>query len=320
MLTSRPVLLALLFLFTTIPATASGLEIRLKTAAEVQGASVTLGEISHIAPTSEKARKLAALMLYPAPEPGKEAIWRVKDIKNKIMTHHDIDLDPIEWVGADTVRIRRASIRIGPEQIRETLTRYVSRNKNYLPPADIRFKEIHLDQPFDLPTGELDTEVIPADPLILPSRRFTIIFRVNTRVEKNIAIRAELEAIAPVVVAAGNLRRGAVIQDSDITLARLDIIDLRNPCFDPKELIGMKTKRSVRQGYPLDRLAVERPAIIHRGELVTIFIRKGPLLVTAKGTARHDAIQGGMVTVLNNDSKKEILCRADGPGLVQVEL
>jgi flagella basal body P-ring formation protein FlgA len=320
MLTSRPLLVALLLLLTTLPATAFGLEIRLKDTAEVQGASVTLGEISQITPASEQARVLAALTLFPAPDPGKEAIWRATDIKNKITLRQDTSPDAIAWAGADSVRIRRAAIHIGPEQIKEILTDYLSRNKKYLPPAEIRFKEIHLTQPFDLPAGELDTEVVPADPLILPSRRFTIIFRVNSRVEKNIAIPAELEAIAPVVVTATTLHRGAVIQKSDITLARLDIIDLRNPCLDPDKVIGMKTKRSMRQGYPLDQQMLELPAIIHRGELVTIFIRKGPLLVTAKGTARHDAVQGEMVTVLNNDSKKEILCRADGPGLVQVEL
>jgi flagella basal body P-ring formation protein FlgA len=320
MSTSRSVLVALLLLLTTLTATAFGLEIRLKDAAEVRGASVTLGEISQITPASEQARLLAAVTLFPAPEPGMEARWRGQDIKNRISHQQGTSPDAIAWTGADSVRIRRAAVHIGPEQIREILTGYISRNKNYLPPAELRFKEIHLTQPFDLPTGELDTEVVPADPLILPSRRFTIIFRVDSRVEKNIAIQAELEAIAPVAVAAANLRRGAIIQKSDITLARLDIIDLRNPCLDPNEIIGMKTKRSVRQGYPFDQLMLELPPIIHRGELVTIFIRKGPLLVTARGTARHDAVQGEMVTVLNNSSQKEILCRADGPGLVQVEL
>ena len=320
MLITRPVLAALLLLLTTLPATAFGLEIRLRNTAEVQGASITLGEISQITPVSEQARLLAALKLFPAPEPGMEATWRAKDIKDKITNRQNSSLDTITWAGADSVRVRRASIHIGPEQIREILTRYISRSKKLLPPAEIRFKEIQPAQPFDLPAGEMDTEVIPADPQILLSRRFTIIFRVNSRVEKNIAIRAELEAIAPVVVAAANLHRGAVIQKSDITLARLDIIDLRNPCLDPDEIIGMKTKRSVRQGSPLDQQMLELPPIIHRGELVTIFIRNGPLLVTAKGTARHDAVKGEMVTVLNNYSRKEILCRADGPGLVRVEL
>ncbi len=307
-------------LIVSLPATAFGLEIRFQAEAEVRGENVTLGDISRITPDSEKARQLAALKLFKAPQPGRKTTWRAGDATKRIINRHNDTLDGIDWVGADTIRIRRAAIHIGPEEMREILDNYLGRNKNYLPPAAIRFKEIHLAQPFDLPTGVLETEVIPADPSILSSHRFTVIFRIDSKVEKNIAIRAELEAIAPVAVAAANLRRGRVIHDSDISFAQLDIINLRNPCLDPAELIGKRIKRSIRQGQPFDRLAVELPPIIHRGELVTIFVRKGALLVTAKGIARHDAIQGAMVKVLNKNSKKEILCRADGPGLVQVEL
>jgi flagella basal body P-ring formation protein FlgA len=320
MLPLRSILIGLFFLIVSLPATVFGLEIHFQAEAEVRGENVTLGEISRITPDSERARQLAALKLFKAPQPGRVATWRAADATKQISNSHNETLEDIEWGGADTIRIRRAAIHIGPEEIREILDSYLSRNKNYLPPATIRLKDIHLAQPFDLPTGILETEVIPADPSILSSHRFTVIFRVDSKVEKNIAIRAELEAIAPVAVAAANLQRGTVIHDSDISLVQLDIIPLRNPCLDPAELIGKRIKRSVRHGYPFDRLAVELPPIIRRGELVTIFVRKGPLLVTAKGIARHDAIQGAMVKVLNRNSKKEILCRADGPGLVQVEL
>ena len=320
MLPLRSILIGLFFLIVSLPATAFGLEIRFQAEAEVRGKSVTLGDISCITPDSERARQLAALKLFKAPQPGRETTRRAADVTKQIINRHNDTLEGIDWGGADTIRIKRAAIHIGPDEIREILDNYLSRNKNYLPPADNRFKELHLDHPFDLPVGVLETEVIPADPSILSSHRFTVIFRIDSKVEKNIAIRAELEALAPVAVAAANLRRGTVIHDSDISFAQLDIINLRNPCLDPAELIGKRIKRSIRQGYPFDRLAVELPPIIRRGELVTIFVRKGPLLVTAKGIARHDAIQGAMVKVLNKNSKKEILCRADGPGLVQVEL
>jgi flagella basal body P-ring formation protein FlgA len=320
MLPLRSFLIGLFFLIVSLPATAFGLEIHFQAEAEVRGENVTLGEISRITPDSERTRQLAALKLFKAPQPGRVTTQRAADVKKRISNSHDETIEDIDWSGADTIRIRRAAIHIGLEEIREILDNYLSRNKNYLPPATIRFKDIHLAQPFDLPAGTLETQVIPADPSILSSQRFTIIFRIDSKVEKNIAIRAELEAIAPVAVAAANLQRGSIIHDSDINLAQLDIIHLRNPCLDPAELIGKRIKRSIRQGYPFDRLAVELPPIIRRGELVTIFVRKGPLLVTAKGIARHDAIQGTMVKVLNNNSKKEILCRADGPGLVQVEL
>ena len=320
MLPLRSILIGLFILIVSLPATAFGLEIRYQAETEVRGESVTLGDISRITPDSERARQLGALKLFPAPQPGKETTRRAADVTKQITNIYNETLDDVDWGGAITIRIRRAAIHIGADAIREILDSYLSRNKNYLPPADIRFKEIHLAQPFDLPAGVLETEVIPADPSILSSHRFTVIFRIDSKVEKNIAIRAELEAIAPVAVAAANLQRGTVLHDSDINFAQLDIINLRNPCLDPAELIGKRIKRSVRQGYPFDRLAVELPPIIRRGELVTIFVRKGQLLVTAKGIARHDVIQGAMVKVLNQNSQKEILCRADGPGLVQVEL
>jgi flagella basal body P-ring formation protein FlgA len=320
MLPIRTILIGLFILIVSLPDTAFGLEIRFQAEAEVRGESITLGEISCITPDSDEARQLGALKLFQAPHPGRVTTWRAADVRKRISNRHDETLGMVEWSGAETIRIRRATIHIGTEEVREILESYISRNKNYLPPADIRFKEIHLAQPFDLPVGVLETEVIPADPSILSSHRFTVIFRIDSKVEKNIAIRAELEAIAPVAVAAANLQRGTVLHDSDINFAQLDIINLRNPCLDPAELIGKRIKRSVRQGYPFDRLAVELPPIIRRGELVTIFVRKGQLLVTAKGIARHDVIQGAMVKVLNQNSQKEILCRADGPGLVQVEL
>ena len=320
MLPFRNILIGLLFLIVSLPPTAFGLEIRFQAEAEVHDEKVTLGDISRITPDSERARQLAALKLFPAPQPGRQTTRHAADVTKQINKNFTETIEGINWGGADTIRIRRASIHIGSEEIREILDNYLSRNKNYLPPADIRFKEIHLTQPFDLPAGVLETEVIPVDPSILSSHRFTVIFRIDSRVEKNLAVQAELEAIAPVAVAAANLRRGTVIQESDISFAQLDIINLRNPCLDPEELIGKRIKRSVRQGYPFDLQAVELPPIIRRGELVTIFVRKGPLLVTAKGIARHDAIQGAMVKVLNKNSKKEILCRAEEPGLVQVEL
>ena len=320
MLPLRSILIGLFFLIVALPVNALGLEIHFQAEVEVRGEKVTLGEISRIAPDSERARQLAALKLFQAPQPGRETTRRAADVTKQLTNSYNETLEGIDWGGAETIRIRRSAIHIGTEEIRKILENYISRNKNYLPPAAISFKDIHLAQPFDLPAGILETEVIPADPSILSSHRFTVIFRIDFKVEKNIAIRAELEAIAPVAVAAANLQRGTIIHDSDISLAQLDIIHLRNPCLDPAELIGKRIKRSLRQGYPFDRLAVELPPIIRRGELVTIFVRKGPLLVTAKGIARHDAIQGTMVKVLNNNSKKEILCRADGPGLVQVEL
>lgn len=212
------------------------------------------------------------------------------------------------------------TVTITQGAIRQILDDYIAHNKEFMPQGEIRFKRINLPQPFKLPKGNLKVEVIPSDPSIIKSHHFTLLFRVNGRVEKNIAIRGELEAIAPVVVAAGDIRRNAIIEAEDLQLVKFNIKDLRNPTFNMQDVIGMRLKRSVRQGNPIDNRLIDYPPIIHRDEIVTITVRKGALTITARGIARQDAQKGAIIRVRNTSSKKEILCRVIAPGHVQVEI
>lgn len=205
-------------------------------------------------------------------------------------------------------------------QIQKILENFIEVHRDYLPEGKIRFKKIDLPQAVKIPNGKLLVEVIPSDPSIIKSSRFTLIFRVDGRIVKNIVVRGELEVISRVVIAAADLQRGSLISAADVKLALADLTNLRNPIFTPGEVIGMRLKRSIRQGKPLSSRLVELPPIIKRGELVTITIRKGGLTVTARGIASHDAKQGAMVRVRNSSSQKEIYCRAMAPGRVIVEI
>lgn len=212
-----------------------------------------------------------------------------------------------------------AVVMVTPDQVRTCLEDYLLSKKAFLPQARIGFRSLELPGPFQVPAGKLSCEVHPSDPQILGSRRFTLIFRVDGQVVKNTALRAELEAIAPVVIAAGELRRGTILAQSDLNLAEMDLASLRNPCADPAELIGKKLKRSVRLGEALDRQAVELPAVISRGDMVTLTARKGTLVLSATGVAREDGNAGETIVVRNSASQKDVRARVAGPGTVEVE-
>lgn len=208
---------------------------------------------------------------------------------------------------------------VDAEAVRRHLDDFIGSRREVLPQADIRFRKLELPAPFSLPLGRLEVEVVPADPQILTSRRFTLIFRVDGRVEKNLAIRAELEAIAPVVVAAGDLGRGVLLSARDLNVVEMDLIGLRNPCFDPKELLGQKLKQPVRLGLPLDRAQIDFPPLIKRGEAVIVSLQQGRLLLSVAGEAQQDGREGETIRVRNHSSRKDILCRVIAPGQVQVE-
>ncbi len=208
---------------------------------------------------------------------------------------------------------------VKPAQLRQFLQDYIEQHRTELPPARIRFRELHLPEPFAVPSGELTCEITPSDPKILPSRRFNLILRVDGRVVRNLAVSGTLEALAEVAVAAGDLRRGAVIDEQDIRLAELDLNELRSPCFDADELVGKRLKRGLRAGEAFERASVVFPPLIKRGEPVTITARKGALTITARGLAQQDGQEDDMIRVRNISSNKDILCRITGSESVAVE-
>jgi flagella basal body P-ring formation protein FlgA len=307
-----------LVLLAALATTAFGLEIRLKPEAKVRGAMVTLGDIAVIRPSSSAARILADQKLMRSPDPGKRTVLDVATVRSYV-TQIPSGLGRCRWTGAKQVKVERVGVTIGPDDIRGYLNAFIREKQAFLPQAEISFKNINLPMPFVLPEGKIDVEVIPSDPRILHSSRFTLIFRVNGQVEKNIAVGGELEAIAPVVVATNDLNRGDIVDPHDVNLVKLDLVNLRDPCLDLKQVLGKKILRPVRQGMPIARNQLVSPPIVRRGQMVTIIAQKGPLRVTAQGISRQNGARGDMVRVQNTSSHKEILCQVSSPGEVKVE-
>lgn len=219
-----------------------------------------------------------------------------------------------------TVTANAADVQtVGTKQLQSFMQDYLDEQKPRFPHAELRFNELKLPEPFAVPAGKLTCEITPSDPLVLPSRRFNLILRVDGEVVANMAISATVEALAEVAVAAKDLRQGTTIDDQDILLALRDLNTLRSPCLDHRELVGKRLKRSLRADDAFERVSVVFPPLIKRGELVTIMARKGALTVTARGLAQQQGHEGELIRVRNIGSNKDILCKITGPESVIVE-
>lgn len=212
-------------------------------------------------------------------------------------------------------------VRVAPGLVKELLTAYLEARADVLPAAArVGFKSIEEIRPFVLPAGVATCEIIPGDPAIVGSRRFSLIFRVDGRVKANLALRTELEALAPVVVASGDLPRGAVLALKDVRLAEKDISTLREPYREVDTLIGMGVRRDIKSGEVLQKGVLAILPVVHRGELVTLTVRSAGLVLTASGLALDNGGIGEMIRVRNSSSQKEVSGRIVGPGKVDVEM
>jgi len=208
---------------------------------------------------------------------------------------------------------------IDQQEIKQILNDYLLDESARLPQVELRFASIDLPQPFEVPAGQVEHQVVPAKPGVIGSRRVTLLTRVDDQVVSNRSIRVELEALAEILVATDNLRRGEIISADNVDFYQQDISRLKQPIFAAEEVYGKRLKRSLRLGKPLLRRAVEFPPLIKRGDRVTIQAKRGGLMLSAAGEAKQDGLADETIRVVNLGSRKEVRCRVVAAGLVQVE-
>ncbi len=210
--------------------------------------------------------------------------------------------------------------QISEERMSQVLSAYLAEESERLPQVELRFAKLHLPKPFEVPAGEIEFQVIPAKPGVIGSRRLTLLTRVDGQVASNQSIRVDIEALAEIIIAAANLRRGEVLDQDDLVLQRQDISTVKQPLFSAAEILGKRLKRSVRLGQPVQRKQIDFPPLVARGERVTIKVSSGGLNLTASGEAQQDGRKDDTIRVMNSNSRKVILGRVVAPGLVTVEL
>ena len=307
------------FLLLLVAQTCFGLEITFKAKASVTKVSVTLADIADFDSQSELTEALASQEIAPAPPPGQENVIQAAEVIRYLTKTLSIP-ESVLWSGQAAIHVYREGVNIGPDKIQSIISEYLNKQKSSLSVADIRFIPASLPLPFMVPTGELTWQVIPSNPGVLSSSSISIIFSVDGRVRKNIAIVGHIEALAPVAVAASTIERGVTVEQEQIHLITMNIADINSPCLDPREIVGKKANRMIKEGTAIEHAWVDTPPMIARGQTVKIVLNNGELHVSTTGIANTNGVKDQIIKVMNINSKKIIDCRVAAPGLVEVQL
>jgi flagellar basal body P-ring formation protein FlgA len=113
------------------------------------------------------------------------------------------------------------------------------------------------------------------------------------------------------------VERGEVLNESDLTV-------LRQPksgdgaISDIAEATGLAARHQLRPGQPLHTADLMKPAIVQRGETVTIVYEVPGLMLTLRGQAQDAGALGDSVGVLNVETKRVVQGIVTAPGRVKV--
>lgn len=132
--------------------------------------------------------------------------------------------------------------------------------------------------------------------------------------------RARITATMTRVVANANISTGKPIQKEQVRLescedSPLDEVTARN--LD--EVIGYAATTSLRNGVPIRKTQLERPADVSRGDLVKVEVFAGAAHLVTEGRAETAGVKGASILIRNPASGKDYWAQITGKGQVTVQ-
>jgi len=306
-------------LLTLITSSALALEGTFLDKAEVSKRHISLGDIVFFSEDNQITRALASQRVATAPGPNKSITLDSYTILRQLASQHLLPPE-IRWKGASKISVVSKGITINPEKINQIIDQFLQSELDKYPDAEFQFTPESLPMPFTLPAGEVAWKVVPSKPGVIGSSRFSVVFRVDGKVRKNISVRGDLKALMPVAVATQTLKANEPLSSSNVTMEVRDIADIRGAVFDKNQLSGKQATRTIKAGKVIQTSYLKSIPLVHRGEMVKVVLRSGGLQLTTKGIARSDGGLNDVIRVQNTNSNKFFYCQVTAPGLVEVKL
>ncbi|MDP9933655.1 flagellar basal body P-ring formation chaperone FlgA [Variovorax paradoxus] len=328
---------------STQTATGAAVSIELRSHVKLSQAPVRLGDIAFLTTRNlPMLRQLMALPIGTAPRPGSPVTLDRDTIARWVETRSGLQaLDGassgrsplIRWEGAEETEIESASQQLPGEIIadaaRSVLLRWLAERSVR---ANVQAASAARD--LMLPAGVPMLRVRSLAKQAMPSKRMLVWVDawVDDRFVRTTAVTFEVDAWAPLTVAAAGMDSGAVIDGIVLAGAmekrEVDLTTVKRGTPAAIALDGpssfasnkpQRLRRPLRAGEVLTDSHLQPEPVVTRGNWANLQSRSGAVSVESRVEVLQDGRQGQIVRVKVPGSRAEVLARVTGRGQVEVQ-
>jgi flagella basal body P-ring formation protein FlgA len=188
--------------------------------------------------------------------------------------------------------------------------------------VDVGFNREMADVPAYL-NGKVELEVEQSgDPGLADVNLLKVRIDINGQPYAKINVGPYLSVDMPIVVADGDIQRGRIITDDDITIKTVDLTrkHINEPVTEIEDATGLEAKQSIKDGTPVLPRYLAEPLLVERGKDVTAIVRVSGMEITLTAQALDNGRMGETVRVKNKDSGRIITGEVIGHRLVEVRI
>ncbi len=316
-------------------------EVKLREFHTAQSSVVRLADVADFLDLSDAEREeIAPLPLFPAPSVGLHRQVTAQDVR-EIMSLYGLSLPTLRVSGSCRVEGSLASKRPANESSRISFPSDVANaagttaTKSTEPQAE-QENVLHTDLLAYLATKDrLPTEwsvsfqLSPAQAKSIAAMQRPELsgglspwvgkqtFQLRDRGIPNstpVTFQAEVQRIARAVIARRSLEAGAILGENDVELGEINPNALSTSVMlNLNDVVGKQLKRPLASGQILLQGSVQKPVLVKRGELVTVYSLAAGVQVKAVAKAMAEGGLGDVVQLESTESKKHFQARITAP-------
>jgi flagella basal body P-ring formation protein FlgA len=255
------------------------------------------------------AQALAEVEIGQAPAPGGTRVLAGQAILGTLRGR-GVDLGHVRYVIPPTVRVHRRAQEVSASTVRAIVEEYV---RTRLGPDERGFVLRNVDVParVRLPPGPYSARVIATRGAPIAGKtRLLVEFLQDDRIVTTIGVTADIAMFEDVHITRRAIPRGGVVTAEDLLVERRDVSTLpRGVIVRAEDAVGKEAKVALAPFTALRHQQLGAPALVRRGDVVTLLVECAGLRITTKGEVREDAPRGAQVRVLNRRSRREVVGR-----------
>jgi flagellar basal body P-ring formation protein FlgA len=295
-------------------------ELRLKAATAVRGLHVTIGDLCEQAPVDGAGAAIANIRFGPSPVQGYgRTVTRTEVVQ--ALAGAGIDVATVTFAGADEIVVQAVTTEVPGNDMLESATAALQAqlaveggDVEYEAPRTLR----HVQAPpgrhsQDLRARVRGTRTGPTSAVV------DVEILVDGESFRSVPVTFRLQRFHPVLKTVGTLRAGTPLGPDTLAVVR-EPMDQATGLFlaQMTQVDGMVAARNLQPGQRITLGDIAPPALIFKGDVVTVVLTRGRVKVTAKAMANHDAPLTGRITLTNLQSRAQMTGVVHGPGIVVV--
>ena len=297
------------------------LEVRIKATTLVRGLDVTIGELCEITPAGREALALAKVAFGPAPMGGHtRVVTRTEIVQALAAAGHDVGT--LKFDGATEVTVQPVIIDVPAPDILDSATAALQ-GLLLLEGGDVEFEAPARMRQVQAPPGRRSQELVARvrNNRTAPDAAVVDVdVMVDGTSAKRIAVQFKLTRFQKILKTVGVIRADTPLGPDNLAIVREPLVQatgLYLSTFD--QVLGLNASRNLQANSRITLGDAMPPALIRRGDIVTVVLTQGRVKVTAKAIANHDAALGARLTMTNLSSRSSLTGMVTAPGLVVVQ-